>query len=78
MCLQIVYDKHLGVEFQSEVKTLAQIEHHNLVRFYGFLEHGDERILVVEYVANGNLREHLDCEFFFSIIPSSCIFASCA
>ncbi|KAH6817938.1 calmodulin-binding receptor-like cytoplasmic kinase 2 [Perilla frutescens var. hirtella] len=58
---KIVYDKHLGVEFQSEVKTLARVEHLNLVRFYGFLEHEDERILVVEYVAKGTLREHLDC-----------------
>lgn len=65
--LQIVYDKHLGVEFQSEVRTLAQVEHMNLVRFYGFLEHEDERILVVEYVANGTLREHLDCEFLISL-----------
>ncbi|MBA0714953.1 hypothetical protein Golax_013891 [Gossypium laxum] len=55
-----VYDKHLGVEFQSEVTTLAQVEHLNLVRFYGYLEHGDERVVVVEYVPNGTLREHLD------------------
>lgn len=74
--LQIVYDKHMGAEFQSEVRTLARVEHMNLVRFYGFLEHEDERILVVEYVASGTLREHLDCEFLFS--PScSCIFAVC-
>ncbi|KAJ6679712.1 RECEPTOR-LIKE PROTEIN 55 [Salix purpurea] len=56
-----VYDKHLGVEFQSEIKTLARVEHLNLVKFYGYLEHGDERIVLVEYVANGTLREHLDC-----------------
>ncbi|XP_041001363.1 calmodulin-binding receptor-like cytoplasmic kinase 2 [Juglans microcarpa x Juglans regia] len=56
-----VYDKHLGVEFQSEIRTLAQVEHLNLVRFYGCLEHQDERIVVVEYVPNGTLREHLDC-----------------
>ncbi|PKI32578.1 hypothetical protein CRG98_047041 [Punica granatum] len=56
-----VYDKHLGVEFQSEIRTLAQVEHLNLVRFYGYLEHEDERIVVVEYVPNGTLREHLDC-----------------
>ncbi|KHG06913.1 hypothetical protein F383_00787 [Gossypium arboreum] len=55
-----VYDKHLGVEFQSEVTILAQVEHLNLVRFYGYLEHGDERVVVVEYVPNGTLREHLD------------------
>ncbi|KAG7990458.1 hypothetical protein I3843_02G026000 [Carya illinoinensis] len=56
-----VYDKHLGVEFQSEIRTLARVEHLNLVRFYGCLEHEDERIVVVEYVPNGTLREHLDC-----------------
>ncbi|KAL3622147.1 Calmodulin-binding receptor-like cytoplasmic kinase 2 [Castilleja foliolosa] len=58
---KIVYDKHLGTEFQSEVQTLAHIEHLNLVKLYGFLEHEEERILVVEYVPNGTLREHLDC-----------------
>ncbi|RZC56491.1 hypothetical protein C5167_015349 [Papaver somniferum] len=41
-----VYEKHLGVEFQSEIQTLAK---------------GDERIVVVEYVPNGTLRSHLDC-----------------
>ncbi|KAI4328817.1 hypothetical protein L6164_021143 [Bauhinia variegata] len=56
-----VYDKHLGVEFQSEIQTLSRIEHLNLVKFYGYLEEGDERIVVVEYVPNGTLREHLDC-----------------
>ncbi|XWS32155.1 hypothetical protein CRYUN_Cryun23aG0136700 [Craigia yunnanensis] len=55
-----VYDKHLGVEFQSEIRTLAQVEHLNLVKFYGYLEHGDERIVVVEYLSNGTLRQHLD------------------
>lgn len=56
-----VYDKHLGVEFQSEIRTLAQVEHLNLVKLYGYLQHEDERIVVVEYVPNGTLREHLDC-----------------
>nr|GMD31597.1 calmodulin-binding receptor-like cytoplasmic kinase 2 [Ipomoea batatas] len=56
-----IYDKHLGAEFRNEVETLAKIEHLNLVRFYGFLEQEDEKIIVVEYVSNGTLREHLDC-----------------
>ncbi|XP_060204875.1 calmodulin-binding receptor-like cytoplasmic kinase 2 isoform X2 [Lycium barbarum] len=55
-----MHDKHSGAEFQSEVRTLEKIEHLNLVKFYGYLEHGEERILVVEYVPNGTLREHLD------------------
>lgn len=64
-----MYDKQLGVQFQSEVRTLAQVEHLNLVKFHGFVEHEDERIVIVEYVPNGTLREHLDCEFF---IPPLC------
>lgn len=56
-----VYDKHLGVEFQSEIRMLAQVEHLNLVKFYGYVEDEDEKVVVVEYVPNGTLREHLDC-----------------
>lgn len=52
--------QHLSSEFKSEVETLSKVEHLNLVRFLGCLEHGDERIIVVEYVSNGTLRQHLD------------------
>ncbi|KAG9134093.1 hypothetical protein Leryth_004786 [Lithospermum erythrorhizon] len=55
-----INDKHSGQEFRSEVQTLAQVEHLNLVRLYGYVEEEDERILIVEYVPNGTLREHLD------------------
>ncbi|KAJ6716009.1 CALMODULIN-BINDING RECEPTOR-LIKE CYTOPLASMIC KINASE 1 [Salix koriyanagi] len=54
------YDKRLLLEFQNEALALSKIEHLNLVRFHGYVEQGDERIIVVEYVGNGNLREHLD------------------
>ncbi|KAL5207559.1 hypothetical protein ABZP36_031994 [Zizania latifolia] len=53
-------NQHVDVEFRSEVRTMARIEHQSLVRFYGYLECGQERIVVVEYVPNGTLREHLD------------------
>ncbi|XP_027334014.1 calmodulin-binding receptor-like cytoplasmic kinase 1 isoform X2 [Abrus precatorius] len=46
-------------EFKNEINTLSKIEHLNLVRWYGYLEHGDEKIIVVEYVNNGTLQEHL-------------------
>jgi len=39
---------------------LSQVEHLNLVKLLGFLEEKNERILVTEYVTNGNLRQHLD------------------
>ncbi|KAK9940712.1 hypothetical protein M0R45_017357 [Rubus argutus] len=53
-------DKLLALEFKNEILTLSMIEHLNLVRLYGYLEHEDERIILVEYVGNGTLREHLD------------------
>ncbi|CAM0870776.1 unnamed protein product [Alopecurus aequalis] len=55
-----VYDKHMGQEFRNEIETLRCIEHLNLVRFHGFLEYGGEQLIVVEYIPNGNLREHLE------------------
>ncbi|XP_076918177.1 calmodulin-binding receptor-like cytoplasmic kinase 2 [Bidens hawaiensis] len=54
------YDKETPVEFNNEILTLSKIEHLNLVRFYGFVEHGNERLILVEYVPNGTVREHLD------------------
>ncbi|WJX31361.1 non-specific serine/threonine protein kinase [Trifolium repens] len=54
-----VQKKHLA-EFKNEINTLSKIEHLNLVRWYGYLEHGDDKIIVIEYVNNGTLREHLD------------------
>ncbi|KAL6649218.1 hypothetical protein ACP70R_013442 [Stipagrostis hirtigluma subsp. patula] len=55
------YDKHMGREFRNEIETLQRIEHLNLVRFHGYLEFGGEQLIIVEFVPNGNLREHLDC-----------------
>lgn len=59
---QNLFDSHVGSEFKNEIQALSQIEHLNLVRFLGYVEHGDERIILVEHVANGSLREHLDGE----------------
>lgn len=64
--MQSMHDNHVSVEFQSEIKILGQIEHFNLVRFFGYLEDNDERVIVVEYVPNGTLREHLDGSHFSS------------
>ncbi|GFZ11324.1 calmodulin-binding receptor-like cytoplasmic kinase 1 [Actinidia rufa] len=55
-----IYYKRLFTEFKNEILTLSKIEHLNLERLFGYLEHGDGRIIIVEYVANGTVREHLD------------------
>lgn len=53
-------DKQVSAEFRNEFATLSNVDHLNLVKFIGYLEEQHEHILVVEYVANGNLRQHLD------------------
>jgi hypothetical protein len=57
---QDVFEQRLSVEFRTEVDMLSQVDHLNLVKLIGYMEENSERILVVEYVPNGNLREHLD------------------
>ncbi|XP_048532534.1 calmodulin-binding receptor-like cytoplasmic kinase 2 isoform X2 [Triticum urartu] len=52
--------QYLSAELARELETLQKIEHQNLVRFLGFFEQRDETLIVVEYVDNGSLREHLD------------------
>ncbi|KAK4856972.1 hypothetical protein QYF36_023265 [Acer negundo] len=57
---KIKNDQSILLEFKNEILTLSKIEHLNLVRLLGYVEDKDERIMVMEYVGNGNLREHLD------------------
>ncbi|KAH7445689.1 hypothetical protein KP509_01G020400 [Ceratopteris richardii] len=45
-------------EFLSEINVLTCVHHKNLVRLIGFCTH-DSLYLVYEYVANGNLTQHL-------------------
>ncbi|KAL9686200.1 hypothetical protein QQ045_023655 [Rhodiola kirilowii] len=47
-------------EFSNEVDILSKIDHRNLVRLFGYVDQGDERLLIMEYVPNGTLRHHLD------------------
>ncbi|XP_021760727.1 calmodulin-binding receptor-like cytoplasmic kinase 3 [Chenopodium quinoa] len=49
-----------SAEFNSEVEILSKIEHRCLVRLLGYVDKGNERLIVTEYVSNGTLREHLD------------------
>ncbi|KAF7806444.1 calmodulin-binding receptor-like cytoplasmic kinase 3 [Senna tora] len=54
------YFESLRTEFCSEVEVLAKIDHRNLVKLLGYIDKGNERLLITEYVPNGTLREHLD------------------
>lgn len=50
----------LRSEFRSEVELLSKIDHRNLVKLLGYIDKGNERLIITEYVPNGTLREHLD------------------
>ncbi|XP_022030351.2 probable serine/threonine-protein kinase PBL8, partial [Helianthus annuus] len=50
----------LRSEFRSEAELLAKIDHRNLVRLLGYVDSGNEHLIITEYIPNGTLREHLD------------------
>ncbi|KAL0694577.1 hypothetical protein Bca4012_061757 [Brassica carinata] len=53
---------HLGQaekEFRVEVDAIGHVRHKNLVRLLGYCIEGTHRILVYEYMNNGNLEEWL-------------------
>ncbi|KAG1368496.1 G-type lectin S-receptor-like serine/threonine-protein kinase [Cocos nucifera] len=46
-------------QFRTEVRTLAVIQHVNVVRLRGFCSKGSKRLLVYEYMSGGSLDSHL-------------------
>ncbi|KAK2358463.1 Protein kinase superfamily protein [Trifolium repens] len=46
-------------EFRVEVEAIGHVRHKNLVRLLGFCIEGTHRLLVYEYVNNGNLEQWL-------------------
>ncbi|XP_039158260.1 putative leucine-rich repeat receptor-like serine/threonine-protein kinase At2g19230 [Eucalyptus grandis] len=46
-------------EFQAEAQLLAILHHGNLVSLFGYCDDSKHMALVYEYMANGNLRQHL-------------------
>ncbi|XP_068498665.1 LRR receptor-like serine/threonine-protein kinase IOS1 [Phaseolus vulgaris] len=46
-------------QFQAEVKLLMRVHHKNLTSLVGYCDEGTNKGLVYEYMANGNLQEHL-------------------
>ncbi|KAJ7517397.1 hypothetical protein O6H91_21G022400 [Diphasiastrum complanatum] len=46
-------------EFRVEVEAIGKVRHKNLVRLLGYCVEGNHRMLVYEYVDNGNLEQWL-------------------
>ncbi|XP_065863941.1 probable receptor-like protein kinase At5g18500 isoform X2 [Euphorbia lathyris] len=46
-------------EFRVEVEAIGHVRHKNLVRLLGYCMEGTQRLLVYEYVNNGNLEQWL-------------------
>ncbi|KAG7992329.1 hypothetical protein I3843_02G122500 [Carya illinoinensis] len=46
-------------EFQAEAQLLTIVHHQNLVSLVGYCDEGGNKALIYEYMANGNLLQHL-------------------
>jgi serine/threonine protein kinase len=46
-------------EYESEVKIISRLRHHNLVELIGWYHRGDELLLVSELVPNWSLDTHI-------------------
>lgn len=46
-------------QFLAEIATISAVQHRNLVKLYGCCVHGDERLLVYEFLENSSLNHAL-------------------
>ncbi|XP_047153304.1 LRR receptor-like serine/threonine-protein kinase IOS1 [Vigna umbellata] len=50
-------------QFQAEVKLLLRVHHKNLTSLIGYCNEGTNKGLIYEYMAKGNLRQHLSGKY---------------
>ncbi|CAM6118249.1 unnamed protein product [Calypogeia fissa] len=51
--------KRLAIEHLREVQMLANVQHRNIVRVYGYISAQDLKAIILEYVPQGTLHTHL-------------------
>ncbi|CAN7084158.1 unnamed protein product [Brassica oleracea var. botrytis] len=52
-------------EFNAEVELLSRVHHRHLVRLVGYCDDRDNLALIYEYMANGDLKEHMSGKQFY-------------
>ncbi|KAK1271953.1 putative leucine-rich repeat receptor-like protein kinase [Acorus gramineus] len=59
VAIKQIYKSAMSDSFTREVEGLSRIRHPNLVCLFGYCIEGEEKYLVYEYCAYGNLSQHL-------------------
>ena len=47
------------IKIKMQAQLLAIVHHRNLVSLFGYCDEGEIKALIYEYMANGNLQQHL-------------------
>jgi len=55
-------------EFEREAELLTGLRHDNIIRFYGVCDDGNTRMLILEFMPNGDLSNYLRYLIIYLII----------
>ena len=63
-------------EFAAEVQAIGKVKHPNIVRLRAYYWAPDEKLLISDFISNGNLATALRGEFLFFHVFCSCVIFS--